>query len=352
MVSAGLTSSPHMISATVTALSRLLFDFHADLDAGLVDDLIKTVIVFLHSKTREVVKSALGFVKVTIVSLPPSALSAHLADLIAGLLNWSSDHKNHFNVKVRHIFERLIRRHGFDTVAEHVGADHQKLMQNIRKRQMRAKRKKIQREDDEEGRVSSDDERDRAAAPRQGFQSAFDEAIQDSESDISASSDDGQPNANARKSSNKQRKSKQRQQDSAFLPDDDGDTPMNLLDHTQLSRVMVKQPRKAKAKVQESDDVQIDAKGRLIVKDDKQNVDSDLGASTNAYLEAIRGEDGFNRDSRGNLRANKAQKRGRDEIGEDDDQCVLHDLLLVVTFAQKIALCFKDGLTMSKGSCV
>lgn len=42
------------------------------------------------------------------------------------------------------------------------------------------------------------------------------------------------------------------------------------------------------------------------------------GGSTNAYLEAISGEDGFRRTSKGALRANK--KRSRQE--QDDDRSV------------------------------
>lgn len=63
LVLAGLVgSTPHMISASVMALARLLFEF-APVLAGLVPGLLPAVLMLLRSKAREVIKSVLGFVK-------------------------------------------------------------------------------------------------------------------------------------------------------------------------------------------------------------------------------------------------------------------------------------------------
>lgn len=64
MVLAGLVgSTAHMISASIMALARLLFEFSPIL-SGLVPDLLPAVLMFLRSKAREVIKSVLGFIKV------------------------------------------------------------------------------------------------------------------------------------------------------------------------------------------------------------------------------------------------------------------------------------------------
>lgn len=64
MVLGGLVgATPHMISAAVMALARLLYEF-APVLAGLVPDLLPAVLMLLRSKAREVIKSVLGFVKV------------------------------------------------------------------------------------------------------------------------------------------------------------------------------------------------------------------------------------------------------------------------------------------------
>ena len=64
MVLGGLVATtPHMVSACVMALARLLFEF-----AGLLEQaaprLLETVLMLLRSKSREVIKSVIGFCKV------------------------------------------------------------------------------------------------------------------------------------------------------------------------------------------------------------------------------------------------------------------------------------------------
>ena len=64
MVMGGLVATtPHMVSACVMALARLLFEF-----AGLLEQaaprLLETVLMLLRSKSREVIKSVIGFCKV------------------------------------------------------------------------------------------------------------------------------------------------------------------------------------------------------------------------------------------------------------------------------------------------
>jgi ribosomal RNA-processing protein 12 len=56
-------STAHMVSASVMALARLLFEF-APVLAGLVPELLPAVLMLLRSRAREVIKSVLGFVKV------------------------------------------------------------------------------------------------------------------------------------------------------------------------------------------------------------------------------------------------------------------------------------------------
>ena len=64
MILGGLVgASPHMISASVMALARLLYEFAPQLQAS-TPQLLPVVLTLLRSKSREVVKSVLGFVKV------------------------------------------------------------------------------------------------------------------------------------------------------------------------------------------------------------------------------------------------------------------------------------------------
>ena len=68
MVLAGLIgATPHMVSASVMALARLLYDFSSHLEVA-APQLLPVVLSLLRSKAREIVKSVLGFVKVWLYS--------------------------------------------------------------------------------------------------------------------------------------------------------------------------------------------------------------------------------------------------------------------------------------------
>ena len=151
MMAAGLAgTTPHMISATITALSRIVFEFKDSIPATMISEIITTIVVFLSSANREIVKSALGFVKVAAVTLPVTVVQPHLPALVPALLGWSHDHKNHFKLKVRHIFERMIRRFGFEAVYGCAGEEETaKVLLNIKKRKERAKKKKAGREQED-----------------------------------------------------------------------------------------------------------------------------------------------------------------------------------------------------------
>ena len=118
-------------------------------------EIFTTMLVFVSSANREIVKSVLGFIKLSIHTMPADLLRPHLQDLVPALLRWSHDHKNHFKAKVRHIFERMIRRFGWEDVYSCAGEEEaKKVLVNIKKRKDRAKRKKANRAELEEDEVS------------------------------------------------------------------------------------------------------------------------------------------------------------------------------------------------------
>ena len=117
MVSAGLAAqNPHMISATITAISCLIFEFKDVLPTDVLLEIASTVELFLTHNSREIAKSAIGFVKVEVLSLPEEMVKQNLSDLLSKLMRWSHEHKGHFKSKVKHILERLIRKFGVEEV--------------------------------------------------------------------------------------------------------------------------------------------------------------------------------------------------------------------------------------------
>jgi ribosomal RNA-processing protein 12 len=108
----------------------------------MLDEIFSTLLVFLSSTNREIVKSSLGFAKLAVHTLPENLIRPQLPQLVPALLGWAHDHKNHFKTKVQHIFERMIRRFGFQEVYSCANGEASKVLVNIKKRKDRAKRKK------------------------------------------------------------------------------------------------------------------------------------------------------------------------------------------------------------------
>ncbi|KAH6581278.1 hypothetical protein BASA61_009166 [Batrachochytrium salamandrivorans] len=210
MVVAGLAATTsHMQSASIASLGRLLFEFSDLLDTELIGDLIKTVLMSMQSKNKEVIKAALGFIKVAIVCLPQELLEEDLETISVSILEHSREHKSHFKSKVRHIFERLIRKFSFEAIEGFVPESDKKLVINIRKRRERLKKQKAEqhkaarsgREDqgtddriEEDTLMTTTTTSAAAAAARKRIDMAkskgFDHAVNGSESDMETDSDD------------------------------------------------------------------------------------------------------------------------------------------------------------------
>ena len=83
MVSAGLdASTPHLQSAAIGSLSRLFFEFHTFLEESFIESIIQAICAMLTNKSREVLKSLLGFVKVLSASVSQPILKSYLKDIV------------------------------------------------------------------------------------------------------------------------------------------------------------------------------------------------------------------------------------------------------------------------------
>ncbi|KDN43086.1 NUC173-domain-containing protein [Tilletiaria anomala UBC 951] len=321
MVAAGLAgASPHMISATITAVSRLVYEYKEELSRDTLDEIVSTILVFLRSANREIVKSALGCVKVVIVGLEHNLLEKHLGELVPAMLGFSPANKQHFKGKVRHIFERLIRRFGYERIDALTDEDNKRLVQNIRKRKERARRKKAARADDSE--EEEDGELGGASAAAAGRRATkntgldgFEDALYGSDSDVSASDDDGENDA-AVASSGKQggRKGKRgeqrKQQEQTYIMEDD-DEPMDLLDRNAaaghvFTRQQQQQRQQGKGRARKGGEnfgFGTDAEtGKLLLRDDEDDDDETKGKGA-----------GSGNGKRGRGRANGMEVDGEDE---------------------------------------
>lgn len=333
MVSAGLAgSTPHMISASITALSRLLFEFRTDLPEAAVVDLVQTMDLFLTSANREIVRSCLGFVKVCVLSLPTELMLPRLQTLVPNLCVWSHEHKAHFRAKVKHIFERMIKRFGVDVVERYCPEEHKKLIANIRKTRDRAKRRK-----DEAAAGGADEEEDDApATKRKGkFESEYDQAIYGSD-DSEDSGTDVSDDEVLQKAAAKGRKASKGGE--TYIVEEE-DEPLDLLGRNALAHVSSTKPIKGrKTDETKKRKAQTDLDGKLVFNEDGDDddvmdfdkngeLDGDhpgdgtLEGGINAYVDAIRGRDAAQRGQKGRLKfKGKGRKGADDDDGMDVDE--------------------------------
>ncbi|KAJ2320034.1 pre-rRNA processing protein, partial [Coemansia sp. RSA 2681] len=204
MIAAGLAAqTPHMISATIAAISRVLFEYQAMLSVDFVVELMSTVLMFVVNNNREIAKSSLGFVKIIAVILPKEVLEPHLAEIVTSILKWSHEFKNKMRLKCRHILDRLVRRLGLDAVEKVMPEEHMKLLANMRKRQQRSKRGKEATtaaggQQRAEGSDAAQTEAAAGATSKKTFGNAYEDVLYGSESELE-DSDDEEPSTLATK---------------------------------------------------------------------------------------------------------------------------------------------------------
>lgn len=366
MVSAGLAgSSPHMVAASVTALSRLFFDFHTQLQPSIVSDLVQTVELFLTSNNREIVKSVLGFIKVAVVVLPDDILRPRLDSLVPKLMVWSKEHKGRLRSKVKGILDRLIRQFGAPLIEQLVGDSDRKLVVNIRKVRERRKRRKAladDEEDEEEGKDAGggDDNKNSKSSGTKSFANAFDSTVYSSDysdesglddddddddaSEIEIFDEEGNTGRSKQQGGNNNKKNKSSKQGGSeqyireLSPEDN---PLDLLSPKALANISTTKPsvrflntgQDARKKRQHR--AKFDQDGRLIINDDDHDGDggdddiqmsggaTDAGG-VNAFLDAVSGPDAARRGQRGKLKMSQRKKGGDDDadgmdLDDDDD---------------------------------
>ena len=326
MVSAGLAgSSPHMVSASITAITRLLYEFRAQLKEQTISDLVQTMDLFLTSNNREIVQSVLGFVKVCIISLPKELLMPRLQSLIPNLITWSHEHKAHFKAKVKHIFERMIRRLGVEIVEKYTPEEDKKLITNIRKTRERRKKKRTEAEDGAQD--QSDDRR------RGKFESEYDEAVYGSGSEDGSESDISDDEVLGRSAAKGQ---KAKQQSKQYIVEED-DEPLDLLDRRALAHVSSTKPGKLRTAPEGTKKkAKTDLDGKLVFNEDsddndmmdfdndgKEPGDGTLEGGINAYVNAIKGRDAPQEGQRRKLKfKNRGPGADADEMEIDEGDVV------------------------------
>ncbi|XP_060097818.1 RRP12-like protein [Heteronotia binoei] len=290
LVYAGLTGSVTMMSCTVLALARLLFEFKEHISPAALEQLVQHICLMVGSRTRDVVKSALGFLKVALLLLDVALLGRHLQTMLEAIGGMSDDMRRHFRMKLRNLLSKLIRKFGFEPVQALLPDSYRKVLLNIRKAEARNRKRQALK------RAASSVEEDR---PVRSKGDSLEDLLADSDSDLEDDS---------KQHDGKETRKAIRQKGQAWLKEGEGDEPLNFLDPHVAHRVLATKPGTGKAgKV--SHDFKVSADGRLIICDEEEEEET---KGVDEEMADLMQEVG--------IRSKKAQKRRFREEADDKEQ--------------------------------
>ncbi|CAL9057574.1 unnamed protein product [Musa banksii] len=301
LIAGGLAGeTPHMISAAVKGLARLAFEF-SDL-IGAAYNLLPSAFLLLQRRNQEIAKANLGLIKVLVVKSKADGLQMHLKTMVEGLLRWQDDTKNHFKAKIKLLLEMLVRKCGFDAVKEVMPEGHMKLLTNIRKIKER-KERNAKSDDGESEDGESVTSRTTISSHRKWNHSRLfsdfgdEDTGDDSDAELAvAKTFSGQHRraftgpASGSSSIGSIRKRKTAKSLPEDLFDQSEGDPLDLLDR-QKTRLALRSSAHLKRRKTSSDEPEIDADGRLIVREDgckprKENLFPDKDSDARRHIDS------------------------------------------------------------------
>ncbi|KAL0280180.1 UNVERIFIED_CONTAM: hypothetical protein PYX00_001552 [Menopon gallinae] len=152
MIIGGLAGTPTLVSATVLALAKLTSTLRAELPPDVVQLLLESVCLLLALPTREIVGSALTYLKVFITAIQKPQLFAYLPAIVKAVISMVDDCRNHFRLKTRDVLDRLLRKFGYDTIKLLIPEDDtimHKRLKNLRRIHLKKQAHKSESEDED-----------------------------------------------------------------------------------------------------------------------------------------------------------------------------------------------------------
>uniref|UniRef100_A0A8D2FDE4 Ribosomal RNA processing 12 homolog n=1 Tax=Theropithecus gelada TaxID=9565 RepID=A0A8D2FDE4_THEGE len=250
----GLVGAVTMVSCSILALTHLLFEFKGLMGTSTVEQLLENVCLLLASRTRDVVKSALGFIKVAVTVMDMAHLAKHVQLVMEAIGKLSDDMRRHFRMKLRNLFTKFIRKFGFELVKRLLPEEYHKVLANIRKAEARAKRHRALSQA-----ATEEEEEEEEEEPAQGKGDSIEEILADSE--------DEEDNEEEERSRGKEQRKLARQRSQAWLKEGGGDEPLNFLDPKVAQRVLATQPGPGRGRKKDHG-FKVSADGRLIIREE------------------------------------------------------------------------------------
>ncbi|XP_073650223.1 RRP12-like protein isoform X2 [Tursiops truncatus] len=220
--------------------------------ASTMEQLLENVCLLLASRTRDVVRSALGFIKVSMVVMDMAHLAKHVQLVMGAIGKLSDDMRRHFRMKLRNLFTKFIRKFGFELVRKLLPEEYQKVLVNIRKAEARARKQRALSQAAAEEEVEEEE-------PFRGKGDSIEEILADSEDEEDEEEE---------RSRGKEQQRLARQRGRAWLKEGGGDEPLNFLDPKVAQRVLATQPGPGRGKKKDHG-FKVSADGRLIIREEE-----------------------------------------------------------------------------------
>ncbi|KAF5291161.1 hypothetical protein FQA39_LY14403 [Lamprigera yunnana] len=157
IIMAGLIGSKQILTATICALSSILYNFSCALGNDNIKFLFENIGKVMSTPTREVVGASLGFMKMYCTSLPSPIVASSIPQLIKYICSMTDDCKRNFRIKVRDILDRLVRKYGCDSILPYVPTSDAVMFKRLRNLRKLNARKKRQKESEKEEPESEDE---------------------------------------------------------------------------------------------------------------------------------------------------------------------------------------------------
>ncbi|KAJ8789347.1 hypothetical protein J1605_021874 [Eschrichtius robustus] len=294
----GLVGAVTMVSCSILALTHLLFQFKGLMGTSTMEQLLENVCLLLASRTRDVVRSALGFIKVAVVVMDVAHLAKHVQLVMGAIGKLSDDMRRHFRMKLRNLFTKFIRKFGFELVRKLLPEEYQKVLVNIRKAEARAKKHRALNQ------AAVEEEEEEEEEPVQGKGDSIEEILADSEDEEDEEEE---------RSRGKEQQRLARHRSRAWLKEGGGDEPLNFLDPKVAQRVLATQPGPGRGKKKDHG-FKVSADGRLIIREEEDD---------NAKLEEEEGAKGEDEEMAdlmedGGVRSKKHQKLKQKEADDEE----------------------------------
>ncbi|KAJ7336525.1 pre-rRNA processing protein [Desmophyllum pertusum] len=303
LVIAGIAGSPHMISATIISVSRVLYEFRSEIPSAILEQLIQGILVCLRSVARDVIKSCLGFFKVIISVTSQQDLLPYVQDLVGGLVAWNDSTRRRFRYNVKVLFERLIRKFGYQTIYKCTPEEHQKLVHNIYKTTQRLKRQKMAAR--RERKSHEDTERTEPETPQ--LESYEDLMFGEDE-------EEERPGNQGRKGNERAKGPK------AWIREGTEEEPVDFLDPAVVQRVVATDPTKP-TKRKATDDFETSTDGKLIIPDDEDEEERNEPGSKRKRKPGLQDSDDDMEDSSASWKK-KRKPFGADNDDDDNDEAL------------------------------